>query len=179
MFNQKELREYIQNHLHYEAETGCFYWKFENGSLGCIAGKENKQGSIDIFIFDRIYKAHRLAWLYFKDYLPKGHIYHIDGNKTNNRIENLTDKKPYDPNRSSLMRNRAQNKNNTSGVKGVSLYKYNQKWIAYISFNKKQIKLGYFEKYDNAVFARYYAEKKYNCHKNSSAHKYLKDKGLI
>ena len=50
---------------------------------------------------------------------------------------------------------------NTSGVKGVSWNKKNQKWKAYISVNKLKIELGWFENKNDAIKARKEAEIKY------------------
>lgn len=52
-------------------------------------------------------------------------------------------------------------KNNTSGVAGVSFAKRENKWRAYITLNRKQIGLGYYDNFDDAVIARLKAEKKY------------------
>lgn len=50
---------------------------------------------------------------------------------------------------------------NTSGRTGVSYYKSRDQWEAYISFEKKFIKLGYFNSFEEAVKAREEAELKY------------------
>ena len=50
---------------------------------------------------------------------------------------------------------------NTSGRTGVSYYKSRDQWEAYISFQKKFIKLGYFDSLDDAIKAREQAELKY------------------
>lgn len=55
--------------------------------------------------------------------------------------------------------NRHINSNNTSGVKGVGWKKENQKWCAYICKNNKQIHLGYFNNFEDAVKVRKQAEK--------------------
>ena len=52
-------------------------------------------------------------------------------------------------------------KNNTSGVTGVGWDKESRKWIAYIAINKKQLTLGRFSNFEDAVSARKVAEKKY------------------
>ena len=57
--------------------------------------------------------------------------------------------------------NRAIQTNNTSGHKGVSLVKRNNKWLARIGFNGKRIVLGTFDSYEEAVEARKMAEIKY------------------
>ena len=51
--------------------------------------------------------------------------------------------------------------NNTSGITGVSFDKSNDKWIAYISVDYKQIHLGSFQNKDDAINARRNAEEKY------------------
>lgn len=54
--------------------------------------------------------------------------------------------------------NRHKNTNNTSGIKGVGWKKENQKWQAYIGKDLRQIHLGYFENFEDAVKARKQAE---------------------
>lgn len=69
---------------------------------------------------------------------PEGFVTdHIDGNGLNNQRENLRictqAQNTY---------NRRQNKNNTSGYKGVYWYRTSNKWAALISINKKMKYLG-------------------------------------
>lgn len=56
--------------------------------------------------------------------------------------------------------NRALNKNNTSGHKGVSYHKQIGKWRAYITFKSKQYALGTYDRIEDAIEARKIAEKK-------------------
>jgi hypothetical protein len=49
----------------------------------------NQMGAVTIFIDGELHLAHRMAWLYVYGELPKKHITHIDGDKTNNSINNL------------------------------------------------------------------------------------------
>lgn len=51
--------------------------------------------------------------------------------------------------------------NKYSDVTGVSWAKQSKKWVAYIGVSGKQVKLGYFDSFDDAVSARKKAEKKY------------------
>lgn len=52
--------------------------------------------------------------------------------------------------------------NNSSGVKGVRFNPQRGKWTAHIGFQGKQINLGYYEKFDDAVAARKAGEEKYH-----------------
>lgn len=52
-------------------------------------------------------------------------------------------------------------KNNTSGIKGVYFNPSNQNWFASIKINQKQIYLGSYKNFDDAVNARKEAEEKY------------------
>lgn len=54
--------------------------------------------------------------------------------------------------------NRRLEKRNTSTVTGVSWFKANERWSAYISVNKKRIHLGYFNTLEEAKEARGKAE---------------------
>lgn len=50
---------------------------------------------------------------------------------------------------------------NTTGVTGVTWDKYENKWIARIGYKGQRIHLGYFNSFDDAVYARKKAEEKY------------------
>lgn len=83
--------ERLKELLHYDPETGVFTWlacrhKRFNGAR---AGGSDGGGYISIYLVDRSYKAHRLAWLYMHGEWPEGPLDHINGDGTDNRIANL------------------------------------------------------------------------------------------
>ena len=114
--------------------------------VGDIAGHLNKsRGYFLVGIDKNEYGLHRIIFLYHYGHLTKGkEIDHIDGNRTNNRIENLREVTP-----SQNQFNRAYQKN-ASGVKGVSWCNRNQKWRSVIMINYKQIHLGYYDTIEEA-----------------------------
>ncbi len=57
-------------------------------------------------------------------------------------------------NRSRQVANTRKKTNNTSGFVGVSFNKQKQKWVSYISVDKKTVYLGAYLKLSNALFAR-------------------------
>jgi hypothetical protein len=83
---------------------------------------------------------------------------HIHGHLTrdDNRKENLRLATPSQNTINSRLRS-----DNASGVTGVYWYPKYNKWAASISINKKQIGLGYFKKFEDAVEARRNAENQY------------------
>lgn len=107
-------------------------------------------------IFRKLIKAHRAAWAHYHGRWPTQDIDHIDGNKHNNRIENLRD-----VSRQENMRNVPLTKANKSGVKGVHWYKARNKWVASIMISGKHKHLGYFDLKEDAASARKAAERKY------------------
>lgn len=81
---------------------------------------------------------------------------HINRNPLDNRRDNLR--------RATIQKNnwnKSKQKNNTSGVSGVSWHKQKQNWSASISCDKKQYHLGYFINKNDAIRARLNAEVKY------------------
>jgi hypothetical protein len=73
---------------------------------------------------------------------------HIDRNGLNNVRENLRICSCLEN-----ARNSKKQKNNTSGYKGVSWSKKQNKWLANISYMKRTINLGYFDDIERAAFA--------------------------
>jgi hypothetical protein len=81
---------------------------------------------------------------------------HKDGNTLNNRMYNL---RPASSQQNKM--NRKKRKNNTSGTTGVYWESKSNKWCACIYYNKKKIRLGYFNDINEAVKIRKEAEIKY------------------
>ena len=81
---------------------------------------------------------------------------HADRNPLNNRKYNLREATAAENNR-----NQSKKKTNTSGFIGVSWDKDNLKWRAYITVNRKNIKLGRFVDKEYAIKTRLQAEAKY------------------
>jgi len=161
---KKEELNKLKERLHYEKETGIFLWSNPiTNSLksGDIAGTKNKEGYIKININNKIYSAHRLAWLYFYEKFPKNYIDHINGIKNDNRICNLRDVTSKESAKNKSIRN-----NNTSGFTGVSFSKANKKWKAQICIKGKQTNLGYFKNKEDAIKRRKLANIKYGYHEN-------------
>lgn len=137
LFTKQEL----QKVLDYDQKTGVFVWSKKRRGIktGKPLGTDNGFGYLRITVFGKSYYAHRLAWFYVYGVWPD-QIDHINGKKSDNRIENL---------RSVSLQQNAQNKikaqkNNSSKVLGVSWNKKAKKWAAYICVYKQRKYLGLF-----------------------------------
>jgi hypothetical protein len=117
----------------------------KNTKKGGVAGYLASSGYWITRVKNKAIGNHRIIFAIHHGYLPK-FIDHKDRNKANNRIENLREATA-----GQNQRNRGLQKNNTSGIKGVSWDKRVNKWIASGCTNSKQKKLGYF---DNICDAR-------------------------
>lgn len=101
--------------------------------------------------------GHHIVWCIFgRQFEGYKVIDHINRNPADNRIENLR-LVPQSLN----CWNRKTQANNTSGVKGVSMHNASGLWRAQIAVDRKQMHLGYFSAFDDAVAARKAAELRY------------------
>lgn len=151
MLTQSALKEVI----HYDPETGIFSRIIKNGTKS--AGSINKFGYICIGIKNKIYKAHRLAFLYMTGKFPLFDVDHIDGNRSNNKWVNLRDAETL----INCQNRRKPQKNSTScGILGVSLV--GNSYVARITVNKKTLYLGSFKSSDSACQAYLTAKRKYH-----------------
>src|SRR5690606_11618117 len=112
-------------------------------------------GYREVGIDGRLYKAHRVIWLYIAGEWPD-EIDHINGDRSDNRFANLRA-----VSRAENMRNKRSYKNNRSGQNGVSWHNQDRRWIAYITINGKFKRLGGFINKDDAIAARLKAEAEY------------------
>lgn len=79
--------------LRYDPSTGQLYWRQAKmgRQLWRPAGHADKTGYRRIMLDYKMYLAHRIIWLLVYGAWPKYFIDHIDGNPSNNKIENLRD----------------------------------------------------------------------------------------
>ena len=136
MLTQQDL----QDHLLYDQLSGVFTRKKTSGGIkaGSLAGCLNQDGYAVIRIKNTLHYAHRLAWFYVYGVLPDLQIDHIDGNKSNNCIENL---------RLATNQENSQNERkarNKSRVNLLGVCRKGKKYKAQIKVKGKTINIGYF-----------------------------------
>lgn len=173
---QCELMKYLE----YNKDTGDFIWRVRSVRIpqdktwnkrfsGTVAGNVNDSGNGKKYIDINLnilslgkFRAHRLAWIYMHGDIDKDlEIDHIDGNGTNNSLDNLRLVKP-----SVNMKNQRFRESNSTGFTGVSLNSITGKYEAYITVNRKRLHLGHFSSLDSAAKVRKAAELTYGFHKN-------------
>lgn len=84
----------VREHFSYDAETGIVTWVRPTNRrivAGSEAGYLDGHGYLAVGLYRRKIGLHRLAWAYVHGSWPKGEIDHINGCRTDNRIENLRD----------------------------------------------------------------------------------------
>ncbi len=174
-------QEVLRQLLDYNPDTGVLTWK-RRGPEWFVAGKRtpsytarwwndcnagnlafttnkpsgHKCGSL----FGKSVLAHRVIWKMVHGSDAVG-IDHIDGDPANNALSNLRAVEQAEN-----CRNAAQRKDNSTGVTGVYQVHKANNWHARIYVDKKQVHLGCFEKFEDAVQARKAAEAQYNYHPN-------------
>lgn len=144
-----------QNYLHecfdYDPSTGYLVWKHRPLShfkdtrsykiwntrfAGVTAGAQVPRGHFQLGLDGVTYKVHRIIWKYVHGTEPL-QIDHIDGDPSNNKIENLRSATNTQNNQ-----NKKLTKLNKTGFKGVSFSKLNNNYVAQIKINGKNKHLG-------------------------------------
>jgi len=124
-------------------EDGNFIWNIRKTGIryNTVAGNIHpKNGHIYIRIDKQKYLAHRLVWLWHHGEFPDQFIDHIDGNRTNNKIENLRAATITQNNQNSKLRITSK-----TGFKGVTYIASRKKYWARVIAFKRQYSLGYFD----------------------------------
>lgn len=172
-------QDIVRELLDYNPDTGVLTWKKRDlkwfksyrsycswnakhsGNVVGIVHKGSRGKSyVCIKIQGSTCKAHRLVFLHMEGSTPV-EVDHINGDGTDNRWCNLRE-----ADRIENGVNKRIASNNTSGVTGVGWNTSSCKWQSYIKVKQKQIYLGKFSDFFEAVCVRKSAENYYNFHKN-------------
>jgi hypothetical protein len=152
----------LRDIVSYDSQTGLLHWKcdhkyFSAIKAGDVVGKNSmKHGYRTTAINGKQYYQHRLVWLYIHGEWPKSDIDHVNGDKSDNRIENLRL-----ATKSQNAHNKKKFRNNTSGFVGA--YKHwSGRWYSLIMIEGKSKYLGCFATAEEAGKA--YAEAKQKMH---------------
>jgi hypothetical protein len=150
--------DYLHKRLRYEPETGKLFWRdCDEMPKNWLSEHRNKEaftattnlGYKTGGIRRRLFKAHRVIWAMCKGRWPEKEIDHINGDRSDNRIENLRE-----ADRSGQGKNMAMRRDNKSGFSGVCFHKSSKKWVAQIYLDGVRVSLGYFKTKEEAAAKR-------------------------
>jgi hypothetical protein len=142
-------------HSLFDYKDGVLTWK-QGRKKGKVAGSLKPTGYTVVEIKNQNIMAHRLVWIMHNGSID-GQVDHINGNRSDNRIENLRVVTDYQN-----QWNRKIGKNNTIGIKGIRLRKDNNKYEARLCVNNKRIVLGSFDDLELAELVVMEARDKYH-----------------
>ena len=132
----KELVDYVDGMLVAKTNSKC-------RKVGDTLSSLTDKGYLRSSVGGKSYRVHRLVFLYHHGYMPI-QVDHIDGNRMNNKIENL---------RAATSSQNNQNRKaiSSSGIKGVVWHKQSNKWVASICVNRNSVHLGSFISIEEAA----------------------------
>lgn len=136
----KLTQKILKHYLYYNPRTGEWFRIRVPRSSAVFQEKCQTQrldGYCTVQLFYKVYKLHRLAWLYMTGRWPK-RIDHRDGNPANNKWSNLRE-----ATNSQNIANSKLRKDNKLGFKGA--YPHRKGWVSCIRHNKKLIYLGFYK----------------------------------
>jgi len=147
--------------ISYDKETGIFTRakSCKGSKSGRVLGSKTANGYLTLSFDSKHYYAHRLAWFYVYKKFPDGMIDHINGIRTDNRIENLRDVQSHEN-----LQNSKLHRDNKSGYKGIWWHKKDKNWKSSICIKGKKIYLGAYKTAEEASKAYIEASKTYQTH---------------
>lgn len=140
--------ERLREVLHYDPSTGVWTWLADRQwsdrnrrevRIGLPAGRVSNGGYLIIGIDGKPYSAGALAFFYMTRIWPEADVDHENLDRSDNRWLNLRS-----ATRPQNMANKRAQRNNKSGLKGVSWNKPAGRWLAQIQINGKVKNLGRF-----------------------------------
>ncbi len=150
---------YDEAHRLFEYRDGALYWRVKpcrRDPVGMKAGYVDSRGYATVVYKRKRHYLHRVVYLMHNGVLPS-EVDHIDGDKTNNRVENLRA-----CTHSQNGQNRFVQSNSKSQVKNVSWSSARKKWVVYASINGKNTNFGGYEDIDLAELVAAEVRSKYH-----------------
>ena len=140
-------QEYLNEILEYR--DGRLYWKVNRckAKVGFVAGRTKTNGYCEVRVDKKLHGTHRLIFMMHYGYMPK-YVDHIDGNPSNNLLENLRPASHLQN-----MWNSKTPKTNTSGFKGVYWDNKFNKWRGQCFVNNKHYTTRFFDDVNDAAKA--------------------------
>jgi len=133
----------------YDPETGIFtHLKTRGkGQKGQVAGNINKAGYIEMRVLNRLFVAHRLAFLYMTGAMPQPPmtVDHINGVRSDNRWSNLRLANHHQQSWNSTV-----HRHNQSRLKGAWPCKTTGRWQSMLQDGNMRIWLGRFDTAEEA-----------------------------
>lgn len=149
--------EFLKERFTYEPETGKLFWKqMDSTNINLrrkqFAGKEagyEYQGYIYVRLGDSNYLSHRICYAIYYGEFPTNIIDHIDGNKRNNRIENLRVCSPKEN-----AKNAKKYLNNKSGIMGVRWDTKDKAWRVQIGSKENKVQKSFHDFFEACCFRK-------------------------
>ena len=138
LITQARLKEVLR----YDPNTGDFTWLVRVGGMVSVGGKAGtgQKGYVRIGIAGKGYQAHRLAFLYMTGKWPTKEVDHANGNRSDNRWQNLRE-----ASHSENQCNSGPSVNSATGFKGVRKSTTGPNYQVSVSKNNKQHEVCGFE----------------------------------
>ena len=181
IFRKLPEAEVLHRYLTYDPDRGLLQWRerplsdfvqvgkrsaaalhkmWNTKFAGAQAGGVRKDGYATVMIGEVNHKVHRIVWKMAHGNDPM-EIDHIDGDKGNNRLENLRS-----VSRGANLRNKSLYANNSSGFPGVEFHSRDKVWIAKVGAGRKQVHLGSFPTKEEAIACKIGAQVMLDYHAN-------------
>lgn len=142
-------------------KEGELYWKIKVANRikqGDLVGNFSKIDYKRVKLLGKTYLVHRVIYEMMMGSIPEGYqVDHINGDKLDNRIENLRLATPEQNSKNTKGRTTSK-----TGVKGVFFHKASKKYRSDITINKGKVCLGYFDTIKEAAAAYATAAKLYH-----------------
>ena len=147
----------IKDWIDCDVSAGMFRWRKTSGKgiAGAVGGAQGLNGYIYLGVRGRRFLAHRLVWWFAHGAWPESAVDHINGNKTDNRLENLR----VVSSAGNAQNQRRATSANKLGVLGVNKTR-GGRYVAHICCEGKRSNLGVFETAELAHAAYLNAKRK-------------------
>lgn len=146
--------EKLKQLLDYSPQTGELYWKVNRhrAKAGTRAGYPANKGYRRVTICNNEYGEHRVIWYWMTGESPTLEIDHKDGDRANNKWDNLRLATGVQNSANSAFKRK-----NKTGYRGVGQMRCNSRYYAQLCVDGRQQILGYFDTAEEA-YAKYCAE---------------------